>query len=108
MSTSETLLQATINRITARIGQGLINQAAEISVLAKDAPEKLKKELELFQEEIIKAADRLEKEDHEVINEKKSDYTSVSRTSECSDAQQKIDQLREKILILNRNIEERN
>ena len=52
MSSPENLLKATMNRLTARIGRKLVDTAADIAAIAKDAPERLQKEWENFQEEV--------------------------------------------------------
>ena len=38
MGSSEAFIRATVNRISARLGHGLADAAAEIAVLAQDAP----------------------------------------------------------------------
>ena len=60
MGSSEAFIRATVNRISARLGHGLADAAAEIAVLAQDAPERLRREWELFQEEVQAEAQRLE------------------------------------------------
>ena len=44
------MLRATVNRLGARLGHGLADVAAELAVLAQDAPERIRQEWELFQE----------------------------------------------------------
>ena len=38
MGSSEALIRATVNRISARLGHGVADAAAELAVLAQDAP----------------------------------------------------------------------
>ena len=52
MGSSDAFIRATINRLGARIGHGLADAAAEIAVLAQDAPDRLRQEWDLFQEEV--------------------------------------------------------
>ena len=52
MGSPEAMFRATVNRLSARLGHGLADVAAELAVLAQDAPERLRQEWELFQEEV--------------------------------------------------------
>ena len=52
MGSPDALIRAAVHRIGARVGHGLADTAAELAVLAKDAPERLRQEWELFQEAI--------------------------------------------------------
>ena len=61
MGSSDAFIRATINRLGARIGHGLADAAAEIAVLAQDAPDRLRQEWDLFHEEVRAEADRLER-----------------------------------------------
>ncbi len=101
MSSTENLLQATVNRLVARFSQKIIDTAATFSVLTKDGPEKLRKELEIFQKEVKKEAERLDQE------KKQSETTADFSTQSFKelDAQGKVDQLRAKIADLSRKIE---
>ena len=63
MSNSENLLKATLNRIKARLEEKLIKKANEASVFAKEAPDRLKKELEILKTEIFEEAERIQKEE---------------------------------------------
>ena len=60
MSTPETLVQAALNRLAARLGSSAMDVAAQFSVMAQDAPQKLQQELELFWEEVQQEAERIE------------------------------------------------
>ena len=42
MSEPQTLVQAALNRLSARLGSGLADAAAGLAVLAQDAPERLR------------------------------------------------------------------
>ena len=52
MGSSEALIRATVNRISARLGHGFADAAAELAVLAQDAPQRLRQEWDLFQDEV--------------------------------------------------------
>lgn len=60
MSTPQSLLQATINRLSARLGSQLADRVAELAVFAQDAPLRLQQEFSLFWEEVEQEARRLE------------------------------------------------
>ena len=62
MSSTEKLLQATLNRLRVRIAKSLVNTAAELAVIANEAPERLQQEWEIFQEEVLAEASQLENE----------------------------------------------
>ena len=60
MSTPDTLLQAALNRLAARASSSAIDAAAQLSLLAQDAPQKIRTDLQLFWEEVQAEADRLD------------------------------------------------
>ena len=63
MPAPQSLIQAALNRTAARVGSGLLDTAANLAVLAQDAPERLRQEFSLFWEEVEQEADRLERAD---------------------------------------------
>jgi hypothetical protein len=63
MRAPQSLVQAALNRLAARIGSGLADTAAELAVLAQDAPGRLQQEFSLFWEEVEQEAQRLEREE---------------------------------------------
>jgi hypothetical protein len=65
MSAPQSLLQAAVNRLAARLGSGLVDTAANLSLLAQDAPARLQQELSLFWEEVEQEAARLERDGSE-------------------------------------------
>jgi hypothetical protein len=60
MSAPQTLLQAAVNRLAARLGSGLADTAAGLAVIAQEAPTRLQQELSLFWDEVEQEAERLE------------------------------------------------
>ena len=48
MSAPQLLLQAAVHRLGARLGSGLVDGAANLALLAQDAPERIRQELQLF------------------------------------------------------------
>ena len=62
MHAPQSLLQAALNRLGARLGSGFADSAASLAVLAQQAPERLRGELELFWNEVEQGAQGLETE----------------------------------------------
>jgi hypothetical protein len=60
MTAPQTLLQAAASRLAARLGSGLADAAAELAVVAQEAPERFRREWSLFWEEVEKEAARME------------------------------------------------
>ena len=103
MSDSEILLKAAINRIAARITEKLINSAQEFSEIAEEMPQKIQKEWTSFKEEVIEESERLEKNSH---SSKEQHSNQQSTNQELIQSQ--IDNLRSKVIEINKTIEERN
>ena len=103
MSDSEILLKAAINRITARITEKLINSAQEFSEIAEDIPHKVQDEWSSFKDEVIEESKRLEKENS---SSKEEPSNQQSRKEDITQVQ--IDNLRSKVIKINKSIEEKN
>ena len=103
MSDSEILLKAAINRISARITEKLINSAQEFTEIAEELPQKLQDEWDSFKEEVIEESERLEKK----TNESK-EKTSEEQLSKEDSIQIQIDNLRSKVIDINKDIEGKN
>lgn len=105
MPSPDALLKATVSRLAARLGHGLAEAAAEVAVLAQDAPERLKREWDLFQEEVQAEAERLER-DGDAPHPSAPDVTSSSSSAPPSASpQEQIDRLRAKVADLNSRVE---
>jgi uncharacterized protein YceH (UPF0502 family) len=90
MSAPQTLIQATLLRLSARLGSGLMDAAAGLTALAQDAPDRVREELQRFWEEVEAEAQRLD--------EAGTASTTVTTQSAASlDPQQRIDTLRARI-----------
>lgn len=102
MSAPQTLVQAAINRLSARLGSGLADAAANLAVLAQDAPERLRQEWELFMEEVELEARRLDdpSPDHDAAQDQAPAGATV-------DPQEQVDALRASVARLARRLEER-
>ncbi len=103
MSDSKILLKAAINRITARITEKLINSAQEFSEIAEEIPQKLQDEWSNFKDEVIEESNRLEKEK----NSSKKENSNQQPTQEDL-TQAQINNLRSKVIEINKSIEEKN
>ncbi len=103
MSNSEILLKAAINRIAARITDKLINSAQELTEIAEEMPERLRDEWTSFKEEVIEESERLEKQ-----NTSSKEPDTNQNFSKEDLIQTQIDNLRSKVIKINKNIEEKN
>ncbi len=103
MSDSEILLKAAINRIKARLTQKLINSAQEFTEIAEEIPQKLQEEWYAFKKEVIEESERIEK--NENISKEKH---PKQRAAKEDVLQTQIDNLRSKVIEINKAIEERN
>jgi len=102
MSEPQTLVQAALNRLSARLGSGLADAAAGLAVLAQDAPERLRQEWDLFKEEVELEAQRLEHGEQEVP----AAESPMTGSAPVADPQTQIDQLRAQVTRLARRLEE--
>jgi hypothetical protein len=103
LSDSEILLKAAMNRIAARITEKVINSAQEFTEIAEELPQKLQNEWSSFKEEVIEESERLGKKTN-VSKEKNSN----GKSSQEDVIQIQIDNLRSKVIDLNKYIEEKN
>ena len=103
MTSRDALLRAAMHRVLARMGHGVADAAAGLAVLMQDAPERVRQEWDLFQEEVKAEAERLEREGDERKDDKKPSSASTAEES----LQTKIDQLRARVADLGMRMEER-
>ena len=92
-----------MNRIAARITEKVINSAQEFTEVAEELPKKLQDEWYSFKEEVIEETERLEKKNNE--SKEKSSEEQLSKEDLI---QIKIDNLRSKVIDLNKDIEGKN
>lgn len=91
-----------MNRLIARVGEGVADAAAGVAVAVQDAPDRIRQEWHLFQEEVKAEAERLQQTG-----------TSASPSDQDSDPesqeplQQRIDRLRAQVAELSMRLEER-
>jgi hypothetical protein len=103
LSDSEILLKAALNRIAARITEKVINSAQEFSEIAEELPQKLQDEWSSFKEEVIEESERLGKK----TNSSKETSSKEQLTKEDL-IQIQIDNLRSKVIDINKDIEGKN
>tara|TARA_Y100001968_G_C19356340_1_gene717382 strand:- start:662 stop:976 length:315 start_codon:yes stop_codon:yes gene_type:complete len=101
MNNSDTLLKATINRLTARLSEKIIDTATKVALQAQEAPEKLKEEWEILKKEIYQEAERLENESSPNNESPSNPYSSP----ESNNTTEKIDLIRRKIADISEKFE---
>ena len=106
MGSPEAMIRATVNRLGARLGHGLADAFAELAVFAQDAPERIRQEWGLFQEEVMAEADRLERGDSDSFTVGTHENQSSAPTTD-ENPQDVIDRLRAKVAELSRELEGR-
>ena len=74
MTNSDYLLKSAIKKVTEKLNEILVEKIEEVTNIAQDAPEILKKEFDNLKESIIKEASRLEKAENIQENESTNTY----------------------------------
>ena len=100
MSSSDSLMQAALNRLKVRVKDGLVDVAG----LASDLPARLRTEWELFQEEVLAEAERLDQDNQGDITDEMA--SNVKQTADNPD--EYIDSLRAKIADISKKLEANN
>lgn len=104
MTSRDALLRAAMHRVLARMGHGVADAAAGLAVLVQDAPDRVRQEWDLFQEEVKAEAERL---DREGAGQGVDAESSSAPSAEEESLQTKIDQLRARVAELGMRMEER-
>ena len=102
MTPPDALLRATINRLVARVGEGLADAAAGMAVAVQDAPERIRQEWDLFQEEVRAEAERL----HQESDLSESQGTQPPTDPSDESLQERIDRLRAQVADLDNRLED--
>ena len=92
-----------MNRIAARITEKVINSAQEFTEVAEELPKKLQDEWSSFKEEVIEESERLGKKTH--VSKEQSSEEKLSKEDSI---QLQIDNLRSKVIDINKCIEDKN
>jgi uncharacterized protein YceH (UPF0502 family) len=100
MSAPQSLVQAALQRLGVRLGSGLVDAAANLALLAQDAPERLRQELQLFWEEVEAEAARIERGEAEGPE-------AAPTAAGPLDPQDQIDALRARVAALARRLDQR-
>ena len=104
MTSRDALLRAAMHRVLARMGHSVADAAAGLAVLVQDAPDRVRQEWDLFQEEVKAEAERLDRENGgRGVDAQSSPASSVDEES----LQTKIDQLRARVAELGIRMEDR-
>ena len=121
MSAPQSLFQAAVNRLAARLGSGLADTAATLTLLAQDAPARVQQELSLFWEEVEQEAARLDRQGNPATPAAAPEGSTASssrawggfygsaapsRGSAQDDPQEAIDALRAQVAQLARRLDE--
>ena len=108
MSAPQSMLQAAVNRLAARLGSGLADSAATLSLLLQDAPGRLQQEVSLFWEEVLQEAERLERQSGAASRhawEASGEGTRPGGVPANADPQDSIDALRAQVARLTRRLD---
>ena len=101
MTPPDALLRAAMNRLIARVGEGVADAAAGVAVAVQDAPARIRQEWDLFQEEVKAEAERLQQE------EQPPSTAAADRSgTDHEPLQQRIDRLRAQVAELSTRLEE--
>ena len=92
-----------MNRIAARMSEKVINSAQEFTKIAEELPHKLQNEWSSFKEEVLEESERLEKKTN--ASKEKSSKEQFSKEDLI---QLQIDNLRSKVIHINKDIEGKN
>ena len=92
-----------MNRIAARITDKVINSAQEFTEIAEELPQKIQNEWSSFKNEVIAESERLERKTN--ATQEKSSKEQLSKEDLI---QVQIDNLRTKVIDINKDIEGKN
>ena len=85
MTNSDYLLKAAIKKVTEKLNEILVGKIEEVTNIAQDAPEILKKEFDSLKESIIEEASRMEKGENIQENESANTYQDSKIKKALSD-----------------------
>ena len=102
MTPPDALFRAAMNRLISRVGEGVADAAAGVAVAVQDAPDRIRQEWDLFQEEVKAEAERLQQ-----TSASGSASTQASDPESPEPLQQRIDRLRAQVAELSMRLEER-
>jgi S-ribosylhomocysteine lyase LuxS involved in autoinducer biosynthesis len=94
MTNSDYLLKAAVKKVTEKLNDILVEKIEEVTSIAQDAPEIIKKEIDTLKEEIIEEASRMARE---VSKNKDSNDSKSTQESNFSGVLKEIEEIKEKI-----------
>ena len=100
MNNSDYLLKAAIKKVTEKLNDILVEKIEEASNIAQDAPEVLKKELDILKESIIEEALRMEKAE----NIQENESTNTYQDSKIKKALDEIEDINKQIEVFNKKM----
>ena len=107
MPAPQILVQAVLQRLGVRVGSGLADAAARLSLLAQDAPDKLAQEMQLFWEEVELEAERLQQGDDGSFADVVTTHPSAAESfPKRADPQAQIDALRAQVASIGRRLDQ--
>lgn len=108
MTPPQLLAQAALARLAARLGSSAVDAAANLALLAQDAPARMRQELQLFWEEVLQEADRLEHSGPAASPAPATGWgeDQPGGSAEPQDLQEQIDALRAQVAQLSRGLEQ--
>jgi hypothetical protein len=108
MPAPQTVIQAAVARLSARLGSGLLDAAAQAAVVLQDAPERLRQEFSLFWEEVELEAERLERAEAQpgAGGAGAGSEGQRRRQQQPHDLQEQIDALRAQVAAFSRRLDQ--
>ena len=101
MTNTDYLLKAAIKKVTEKLNELFVEKIEEVTNIAQDAPEIIKKEFDTLKEAIIEEAARMENE----MSKNKNTYTSESyKDPNVSEVLTIVKDIKEKIKQVNMNM----
>lgn len=101
MTNSDYLIKAAIKKVTEKLNNIFSEKIEEVTNIAQDAPEIIKKELDILKESIIEEAKRMENETNTYKN---SNVSKTYKNPEKSFALKEMQEINEKIEQLNKKM----
>ncbi len=106
MPAPQSVMQAAVSRLGARLGGGLLDAAAHVAVVLQDAPERLRHELELFWQEVELEAERLERGEAAAGTSTAAGSAASPARPVPADPQEQIDALRARVAAFSRRLDQ--
>jgi hypothetical protein len=106
MPAPQTVIQAAVARLSARLGSGLLDAAAQAAVVLQDAPERLRQEFSLFWEEVELEAERIERGEAAGAATSAGAGPAAAPSRPTQDLQGKIDALRAQVAAFSRRLDQ--